>query len=187
MLALILQLLSEISLQQRWSEASKAQWDYEVGNWRDTGREELMGCAKRSSSGVQVVNSKVCWTVVIRKKYANRIQENRKRNSHKLLGMPKMTNFCDHFKYLIFLMHIWDGWNAHSPIKRNELHVRIVHLTNPVGLDAMLQGVLCWQHTTTAALPHATTRNLTQAPLDSSMSYREPCSPVQQLGGVRLL
>jgi len=60
MLALILQLLSEIILQQRCSEASKAQWDYEVGNWRDTEREELMGCAKRGSSGVQVVNSKVC-------------------------------------------------------------------------------------------------------------------------------
>lgn len=81
----------------------------------------------------------------------------KERVSHKLLGMPKMTNFSDHFKYLIFLMHIWDGWNAHSPVKCNELYVRIVHLNTSIGLAAMLQCVLCWQHTTTTALPHATT------------------------------
>lgn len=81
----------------------------------------------------------------------------KERASHKVLGMPKMTNFCDHFKYLIFLTHIWDGWNAHSPIKCSELYTRIVHLTIPIGLAAMLQCVLCWQRTTTAALLHATT------------------------------
>lgn len=118
-----------------------------------------------------------------------------KRNGvrHKLLGTPKTAYFCVHVKYLIFLTHTWDRQNTHSPIKCNELHARLVHLTTSVGLAAMLQGFLYWQHTTTAALPlcYPTCQTqpgcLTQDPLTSCTGRREPCSSVQQMGDLYLL
>lgn len=130
-----------------------------------------------------------------REEYANGIQQNRKKewSQAQLLGMPKPAYFCVHFKYLIFLTHTWDRRNTHSPIKCNELHVRLVHLTTSVGLAAMLQGFLYWQRTTTAALPlcyptcQAQPGCLTQDPLTSCTGCREPCSPVQQLGSLYLL
>lgn len=108
-----------------------------------------------------------------------------KRNGvrHKLLGMPRTAYFCVHFKYLIFLTHTWDRQNTYSPIKCKELHVRLVHLTTLVGLAAVLQGFLYWQHTTTAALPlcyptcQAQLGCLTQDPFTSCTGYREPGSP----------
>lgn len=89
------------------------------------------------------------------------------------------------------MMYIWDRQNTHSPIKCNELHARLVHLSTSVGLTPMLQGFPYWQHGTAAALllryPTCQTKAgcLNQDPLRSCTGCREPCSSVQQAGDTR--
>lgn len=180
---------------QRWGELLKFNgkaWEgtVEVG--------EIQGVRKSWSllpNGLQVVSSEVCWTVIlIREEYLNRIHQTGGRHGvrQKLLGCQNPPIFV-FIKSIQFLWCTFGIEHTQSPIKRNELHVRLVHLSTSVGLVLTLQGFLHWQHSTTAALLLCYTTcqtkpgRLSQDPLCSCIGCREPSSPVQQVGHLYLL